>query len=146
MATFYSNVRTNDISTPPVKSKSNQTGGRVRSLVASYTVPATGGPAVGDVIEWGILPVGSRVLGHASKLFWSAGAATSTVSVGDSASSARHLAQTGVTTAGSALTEAASANGGSFEASGATTVTSTVAGAALGAGQVLTLHMQYVIN
>lgn len=151
MANGNADLQANLVATPQVRSKVNRYGGRIRHFEATYTVPAAAGPGIGETITWGSLPIGARVLGHLSKLYWSAGAASSTLNLGDAASAARHLAATGVTAAGGAVPEAASANGAQFEASDASTAAtnnctliSTVAGAALQAAQVITLKIAYV--
>lgn len=140
--------------------KANKFNGRLRVFQSTYTAPATGMPAIADKIVWGKLPVKARVIGHLGRMEWSAGAASSTLNLGDNVSAARHLAATAVTTAGSAVPTAASANGASFETSddsnsvgnnfaSATddcTLISTVAGAALGASQVITLTVPYVTD
>lgn len=143
---------------PATRIKANKNGGRIRFFEAVFTVPATGGPAVGEKIFWGSLPPKSRILGYLSRLRWSAGAASSTLNLGDNASAARHLAATSVTAAGSATPDVAEVGGASFETSDASAnlangfvaasddcmLISTVAGAALAAGQVITLRMAYV--
>lgn len=156
MATFYSTEQTT-LNPPASRVKANKLGGRLRLFEASYIVPA-GGIAIADKIVWGKLPVRARVLGYLSRLRWSAGAASSTLNVGDNVSAARHLAATAVTTAGSATPDAAEVGGASFESSDDTnsvangftsttddcTLISTVAGAALQAAQVITLRVIYV--
>jgi hypothetical protein len=144
-------------SPPATRVQVNKVGGRVRLMECSYTVPV-GGIAIADKIVWGKLPVRSRLLGYLSRLRWSAGAASSTLNLGDNVTAARHLAATAVTTAGSATPDVAEVGGASFEANddsnsvangyaSATdtcTLISTVAGAALQAGQVITLRAVYV--
>ena len=141
---------------PATRIKANRLNGRIRVATFTYTVAGT--VAVADKIVWGKLPVKARPLGHLGRLEWSTGAASSTLNVGDNVSAARHLAATAVTTAGSAVPTAASANGAIFETSddsnsvansfGSTTddctLISTVAGATLQVGQVITLTMPYV--
>lgn len=143
---------------PATRLKANKQGGRIRIFEATYTVAGT--VAVGDKIVWGKLPVKARTLGHMARLRWSAGAASSTLNLGDNVTAARHLAATAVTTAGSATPDAAEVGGASFEtsddsnsvANGFTSTTddctliSTVAGATLQAGQVITLRMPYVCD
>lgn len=153
MANGLGSIATNNAAVPATKNKVNQLGGRIRIFESTYTVPAAGGPAIGETITWGDLPVGARVLGHLSRLRWSAGAASSTLNLGDAASAARHLAATAVTTAGTATPDAAEVNGASFEVTdGSTAATnnarliSTVAGAALQAAQVITLRVAYVLD
>lgn len=147
MATFYSDVATNLlVNTPPVKAKVNRYHARLRIVEAQFTVPA--GTAIGDVIVWFNMPLGARLVGHLSQLQWSAGAASSTLNLGDQASAARHLAATAVTTAGTAVPSVAQAGGAlSYETTDASTAAtndcllrSTVAGAGLQTGQVITLR------
>lgn len=145
MATFYSDLRSNDRASPQVKNDVTVLGGRRRYVVASYTVPATGIPAAGDTIELFTLPKGARIA-QGSKLFNSAGGAAQTVAVGDSGSSTRYLAATSVTTAGSALMEAHMASGAVYEEPAGTVVLATVGGAALTAAAVLTFHFSYSID
>jgi hypothetical protein len=151
MATVKADLRTNATAVPPVRSKVNRLGGRVRWFEATYTQPALGN--IGDVIEWGDLPLGARTIGHLSQLNFAAGTASSTLTVGDAASANRHLAATSVAAAGVAVPQAANASGAQFETSDAsetatnnTRLTSTVAGAGLAAGQVLTLKVAYVCD
>lgn len=143
---------------PATRIKANKQAGRIRIFEATYAAPATGMPAIADKIVWGKLPVGARILGNLSRMRWSAGAASCTLNLGDNASAARHLAATSVTSAGSATPDAAEVNGASFETSVDTanlaneytsaadncTLISTVAGAQMGASQVVTLRVAYV--
>jgi len=162
MATYYSAEQTVANgpaygNAPATRNKANKQGGRLRLMEATYTVPV-GGLAIGDKIVWGKLPTKARLLGYLSRLRWSAGAASSTLNLGDNVSAARHLAATSVTSAGSATPDAAEVNGGSYETSDDSnsvansfastvddsTLISTVAGAALPAAQVITLRAVYV--
>lgn len=118
--------------------------GKVRYWFSTITVAA--GNAVADVIQWGTLPNGSRVLGHLSKLYFAAGAASSTLNLGDAATPARYLAATSVTAAGSAVPEAANASGAGFVYTADTILQSVVAGAGLQTGQVITLQLAYVTD
>lgn len=145
MTTFYGTLRTNDRASPPVKNKVTVLGGRVRYVEATYTVVAGALPIVGDTIEWFTLPKGARLI-HTTKLYWSAGAASQTLNLGDSGSTARYMAATAVTSAGSATADAHFANGGVYEEPTGSTVTSTVAGATLTAAAVYTLHAEYVLD
>ena len=113
---------------------------------------------IGEKIFWGKLPVGARPIGYLGRLEWAAGAAATTLNVGDNVSAARHLAATAVTAAGSATPSVAGANGAIFEATDDTnsvgngfssttdncTLVSVVAGATVQTGQVITLTMPYV--
>jgi hypothetical protein len=141
---------------PANRVKANRLNGRIRIFMATVTVPA--GTLVGERIFWGKLPVGARPIGHLGRLEWSAGAASSTLNLGDNVSAARHLAATAITTAGSAVPAAATAGGAQFETTEDSnsvanaflsttdncTLVSTVAGATLQTGQVITLTMPYV--
>ncbi|WP_353094307.1 hypothetical protein [Methylibium sp.] len=131
--------------------RTNQFGGEVQVLISTYTVPASVGPAIGESITWGTLPQGARLLPNTA-LFWSAGAASSTLNLGDRAAPARYLAATAVTTAGTAAAAAAYAAGALPEvtvltpgvATDQSELRSVVAGANLQAGQVITLVAFYV--
>lgn len=133
--------------------KNNQLNGNVKCFVSTFTNPAAGGVGVGEYISWGFLPQGARLLPGA-KIYFSAGAASSIITLGDPANATRYMAATSVTSAGSASAEAQFANGALTEvdvvAPGQPTdkseLRSTVAGAALAAGQVLTLVALYVSN
>lgn len=165
MANFYSTEQSVFNSTasgnaPATRVKANKWGARLRLFESTYTVPAAAGPGIGDKIVWGKLPVKARVIGHLSSMSFAAGAVGSTLNLGDNVSAARHLAATAVNAAGSAVPNAQSASGASFEtsddsanfANGFVSATddcaliSTVAGAALGAGQVITLRMVYACD
>jgi hypothetical protein len=82
--------------------KANKSGGRIRFFEAFYVVPA-GTLAIGDKIYWGKLPLKSRIVGHLSKVTFTAGTASSTLNLGDNVVAARHLAATSVASAGSAV-------------------------------------------
>ena len=141
---------------PTTRVKVNKQAGRIRIFEATFTSAST--VAIADKIVWGKLPKGARILGHLSRLRWSAGTASCTLNLGDNASAARHLAVTSVTSAGSATPDAAEVGGASFETSddsanlsndftSATdncTLISTVAGAVVAANQVITLRIAYV--
>lgn len=138
---------------PQVLVKGNQQDGEVRTFVSTYTVPATLMPGIAEYISFGFLPMGARLL-PISKLYFSAGAASSTLNLGDPAAPARYLAATAITTAGSVVAEAAYANGALPEvdvvavglATDKSEIRGTVAGATLLAGQVITLVGHYVAN
>lgn len=130
---------------PTNKPDVTEFGSRVRYFTSTITVAA--GSAIADTITWATLPVGARFLGNMSKLYWATGAASSTLNLGDAGSAARYLAATAVTTAGGAIPEAANASGATFKITSATqTLVSTVAGAGLQTGQVITLQGAYVID
>lgn len=135
---------------PQTLTKPNLQGGDIQVFVSTYTVPASGGPGIGEYISWGFLPFGARLM-PTTKLYFAAGAASSTLNLGDPVTPARYLAATAVTSAGSAAAEAQYANGGLFDvavvkpgdATDQSELRSVVAGAALQAGQVITLVAQY---
>lgn len=163
MPNFFADLASSIASTiptaPQTRVGANKHGGTMRTFEATYIVP-TPAPIIGDKLIWGKLPVRSRMLGHLGLLSWSAGSASSTLNVGDGAGAARHLAATAVASAGSAVPQAAITAGASFETTDDTasatngfvstadncTLVSTVAGAALLAGQRITLRMPYVQN
>ena len=128
------------------RTNSNVTGGNVKVDVVTYTVPSST-LEIGDKIVWrNALPKGARVLPQ-SKIYFSAGTASSTINLGDGVTPARYLAATSVASAGSAVAEAAAASGGTYVVGTAATdeqISSTVAGAVLAAGQVITLHLYWV--
>lgn len=135
---------------PQTLTKPNLQGGDIQVFVSTYTVPASGGPGIGEYISWGFLPFGARLM-PTTKLYFAAGAASSTLNLGDPVTPARYLAATAVTSAGSAVAEAQFANGALFDvavvapgqATDQSELRSVVAGAALQAGQVITLVAQY---
>jgi hypothetical protein len=87
--------------------KTNRLNGRIRYFESQYIAPAAGAaPAIADKIYWGKLPVGARIIGHLSKLYWDAGTAACTLNLGDNMAPARHLAATAVTALGNAVPEA----------------------------------------
>ena len=152
MTSQAASIQSNIEATPPIRNKVNRLSGRIRIFQSTVTVSATP-PAIGETITWGSLPKNANVLGYLSQLRFSAGAAAQTLNLGDSALAARHLVATSVTAAGSAVPEAAAANGAAFETSDDSTAAtnncrliSTVAGATLTPGQVLTLRMAYTLD
>lgn len=149
MATVLASVSAARAALPQQLVKPNLQGADIQILVSTFTVPA-GGTAIGDKISWGLLPFGSRLM-PGTKLYFGAGAASSTLNLGDPVSQARYMAATSVAAAGSAVAEAQYAAGALFEvtvaqqglATDQSELLSTVAGAALQAGQVITLVAQY---
>lgn len=152
MTTFYSTEVTSLNAAPPVKVKVNRMQARIRYFLGTYTAPAVN-PQIADTIAFVRLPKGCRVIGHLGQLNVAAGTAACTLALGDAASAARHLAATAINAATTAIPQAQSVNGATFETTddtlasgdpGATNncdVRGTVAGAVVAVGQVLTLHM-----
>lgn len=109
MANFYSDNQT-VVNGPQfgqplaTRTKANKLGGRLRFAEFHYKAPATGtAPAIGDIIYWGKLPIGARLVPHLSQLSWDTGTASCTLNLGDNVVPARHLAATAVTTTGAAI-------------------------------------------
>lgn len=133
--------------TPPQRVKANKQHGRIRYFESTFDAAVSGAPGIADTITWGELPVGARVIGHLSQLSFSSGTASSTATVGDAASGNRHLAATSITSAGSASLTSGASGAESFEITEATkTLTSTIAGAAVGASQKIALRVAYVLD
>jgi hypothetical protein len=153
MANGNASVAAARAATPQTLVKGNQQDGEVKVMISTFTVPASLGPGIGEYISWGFLPYGARLL-PSSKIYFSAGAASSTINLGDAVTPARYLAATAVTSAGNAVAEAAYAAGALPEvdvvaiglATDKSELRSVVAGAALQAAQVITLVAQYVTN
>lgn len=107
MTIYYSDVQ-NVVNPPsygqplPLKVKASKLGGRLRLLESFFVVPAAT-LAIADKIVWGKLPQKAKLLGHLSKLTFTAGTASSTVNLGDNIVPARYLAATAVNAAGSAV-------------------------------------------
>ncbi len=139
------------VAIPQTLVKPSLQGGDIQTFISTFTVPASGGPGIGEYISWGFLPFGARLL-PTTKLYFAAGAASSTLSLGDPVTPARYLDATSVASAGNAVAEKAFANGVTgFEVvvtkpgdgTDTSELRSVVAGAALQAGQVITLVAQY---
>src|SRR3546814_4103059 len=103
MANFNADNAAALASTPPTRVKVNKQHGRIRYFESTFDAAVQGAPAVADTITWGSLPVGARFVGHLSQLNWSTGTASSTLTLGDAADAARHLAATAITTPGVAV-------------------------------------------
>ena len=84
-------------SRPQGLASGNAQSGKLRAFSQQFINPAAGGVLIGEFISWGFLPRGARIVG--GQLSCSAGAASSTLNLGDPASPARYLAATGVTSA-----------------------------------------------
>lgn len=147
MANFNASIAAAKAAQPPKRVKSNQLQGRIRYFEATFDAAVSGAPQTSDTITWGDLPVGARVLSHLSELSWGTGTASSTATVGDAGSGDRHLAATSITTAGSTKLTTNAGGLESYEVTEATkTLTSTIAGAAVGSSQKLALRVAYVLD
>lgn len=154
MPNINGDVRTAQASNPPTQLKVNRYHGRVRFIEMAATVPASNGPGIGEDIVFGSVPRGARIIPHLSRLDFSAGAASSTLAIGDPSNTSRYLAATAVNAAGNA-TLTTPANAAALyetvnDTEGATAndclIRGRVAGAALGAGQVFALRLAYTMD
>lgn len=149
MATVLASLAAARVAYPQTLVKPNLQGADIQTFVSTYTVPA-GGQAIADIISWGYLPFGARLM-PGTAIFCAAGTASSTINLGDAVTPARYMAASSAATAAKLPAEAQFANGALFEVSvtkpGDATDTSelrsVVAGATLLAGQVLTLVAFY---
>lgn len=147
MTNFNASIAAAAATNPPTKVKVNQKHGRIRYFEATFDAAVSGAPQIADTITWGDLPVGARVLAHLSELSFSAGTASSTATVGDAASANRHLAATSIASAGSAKLTSNAGGVESYVVTEATkTLTSTIAGAAVGSSQKIALRVAYVLD
>lgn len=157
MSNFFSTQLASLNAAPPVRVKVNRLNGRIRYAMGLWPATATA-PQIADFLYMVRLPVGSRILGHLSQLSWFTGTASETLTVGDTVSTARHLAATAATTAGTATPQAVTSATGAdpFEttdgtlSSGVPSATNNcdigclVAGAAVAVTQLISLQMAYV--
>lgn len=148
MATYQADVAAPETGSPKVRAAKKQ--GTVRQIESTFTVP-TGGLAIADVIQWGRVPLGSMVKSETVSLSFAAGTASSTINLGVAAAPTRFLAATSVASAGTATGSLIAAGAATPVAADDTTaatndtmIQSVVAGAALAAGQVITMRALYV--
>lgn len=147
MANFNAKNAAASVATPPTKVKTQDQHGRIRWFESTFDAAVSGAPQIADTITWGVLPVGAKVIGHLSQLSYSAGTASSTATVGDAGSANRHLAAQAINAAGAAVLTSGAAGVESYVVTEATkTVTSTIAGAAVGASQKIALRIAYVLD
>lgn len=93
MATFYSDQRTDLRAQPAKMLRRGMWGGRLRTFQWTYTTPASGAPAVADVIELVELPVDFIVLGvYVASEAMSSGAGTAGFDLGDADDADRYVA------------------------------------------------------
>lgn len=149
MATVLGSLAAAKVAWPQTLVKPSLQGADIQTFISTYTVPV-GGQPVGDIISWGYLPFGARLM-PGSKMYFAAGTASTTLNLGDAVTPARYMAATSVAAAGSAAIEAQFANGALADvtvvkpgdATDTSELRSVVAGATLLAGQVITLVAQY---
>ena len=149
MPTFNASLAAARVAFPQTLVKPNVQGADVQVFISSFTVPV-GGLAIADVISWGFLPLGARLM-PGTAIFCAAGTASSTLNLGDPVTPARYMAAASVASAAKLPAEAQFASGGLFEvavvkpgdATDQSELRSVVAGAGLLAGQVITLVALY---
>ena len=147
MANFQADNAANVAAVPQARNKANKQGGRIRWFESVYTAPASGTPQIGDTIEFGTLPTNARVIGPLSSLNCSAGTASSTLAIGDGTTSNKYLAATSIASAANTALANPANGAASVETTDSTTkLYGTVAGAAVAAGQVITLRVAYVVD
>lgn len=155
MANQNASVATAAATIPQTLVAGNQQGGELKVLFSTFTNPAVAGVAVGEVITWGFLPLGARVLfGY---LTCSTGTASSTLNLGDRATPARYLAASSIATAANIainppVTNALGAAGfvvnvaALGQATDTTEIRSVCGTAIVAVGQTLTLALFYTTN
>jgi len=89
MATLYSDQRTNDVASPPVRGEFALNGSSVRVMYATYTMLGT--ETALDVIQMVSIPKGARVWREYSNLKHTACASTVTLDVGDGGDADRYI-------------------------------------------------------
>lgn len=157
-ANFFSTQYTNMKASPPVRVRVRELHGRIRYALGLW--PATNpAPAVADQIFFVRLPKGVLMVGHLSLLSCNAGTAASTLTVGDSASTNRHLAASAINAAAEYVPSAVSKNLGiagyvttdeTRDGTGVASATNDcdllglVAGAVVAVTQNIALHVAYV--
>lgn len=157
-ANFFSTQYTNMKAAPPVRVRVRELHGRIRYALGLW--PATNpAPGIADQIFFVRLPKGVLMVGHLSLLSCNAGTAASTLTVGDSASTARHLAASAINAAAEFVPSAVSKNLGiagyvttdeTRDGTGVASATNDcdllglVAGAAVAITQNIALHVAYV--
>lgn len=149
MATVLASLAAARVAYPQTLVKPNLQGGDLQAFISTYTVPA-GGQAIADVISWGYLPFGARLM-PGTAIYCSAGTASSTINLGDPVTPARYMAASSAASAAKLVAEAQFASGALAEvtvvkpgdATDTSELRSVVAGATLLAGQVLTLVAVY---
>ena len=149
MTTYNGSLAAAKVAFPQTLVKPNLQGADVQCFISTFTVPV-GGLAITDVISWGFLPLGARLM-PGSAIYCAAGTASSTLNLGDPVTPARYMAASSVASAAKLVAEAQFAAGALAEvdvaapgqATDRSELRSVVAGATLLAGQVITLVALY---
>ncbi len=126
------------------KIASNVSQGKLRILTSTYTSVSGSEPQVADVIVWGTIPKGSRILGYLSTLNRSAGSAGMTFTLGSTSDDNFILAATDIGTAAGVTTlPLVDVNGAAYVTSADLEIISVIAVDEMLAGQVVTLTIVY---
>lgn len=143
MATYSSTQYANVTATPVTLVKPNELGGRQR--VAYFAVTTSAYASSGDVINLTTLPKGARIVG--GRIVWAANAASTTLSVGTTASATRYLGATavGASAGGADLANTVALNLGD-ELTATTVITATPGGATWTAATSILGYIEYVID
>ena len=143
MATYSSTQYSNYTSVPANLVKPNELGGRQR--VAYFSVTTSAFASTGDTINLTTLPKGARIVG--GRIAWAANAASTTLTVGTSASATRYLGSTAVgASAGAAdFANTVALNLGD-ELTAITVLVATPGGATWTAGTSILGYVEYVVD
>ena len=99
MASFNSDQYANIVNSPAItRLKPIERTGKVRLAYASYTTPASAGPAAGDTLNLFKLPVGARVI--SLDVIAPASFVTSSAAIGNTASATTYGSAVDLSTAG----------------------------------------------
>jgi hypothetical protein len=143
MATYSSSQYANYTAVPATLVKPNELGGRSR--IAYFAVTTSAYSSSGDVINLTTLPKGARVVG--GRIVWAANAASTTLSVGTTASATRYLGATavGASAGGADVANTVALNLGD-ELTASTVITATPGGATWTAATSILGFIEYVID
>ena len=106
---FFTTQVTNMKASPPVRIRVRELHGRVRYAIGLWAANATA-PQVADTLYFVRLPKGVMMVGFLSLLSVNAGTAGSTITVGDTVSTSRHLAASAINAAAEYVPSAVSKN------------------------------------
>ena len=143
MATYSSSQYANYTAVPATLVKPNELGGRSR--IAYFAVTTSAYASTGDVINLTTLPKGARIVG--GRIVWAANAASTTLSVGTTASATRYLGATavGASAGGADVANTIALNLGD-ELTAITVITATPGGATWTAATSILGFIEYVID
>lgn len=145
MANFNATVKAATVGAASSKLASSASQGKLRVFTSSYTSVASSEPQVADVIVWGSIPKGARILGYLSTLNRSIGNAGMTFTIGSSSDDNFILAATDIGTAAGVTTlPLVDVGGAVYVTSTELELISVIAVDEMLAGQVVTLTIVYV--